>query len=184
MHQIIIFGPPGVGKGTQAALIAEKLNLKHFSTGDILRKAVQDQTELGTKAKEIMDKGELVPDDIMIGIVRDALAGVREGNGFILDGFPRTLKQAQSLDEIFDELNFKDVKILYLTADDNEIVSRLLKRGRSDDTEETILYRLKVYNDATSPVIEHYKDKRPIVNMNGVGEVDEINSKVIEAIGS
>jgi adenylate kinase len=183
MHQTIIFGPPGVGKGTQAALVAEKLSLKHFSTGDILRKAVQDETELGKKAKEIMDKGELVPDDIMIGIVREALAGVKEGNGFILDGFPRTLKQAQSLDEIFNELGFNNVKILYLTADDSEIVTRLLKRGRSDDTEETILHRLKVYNDATSPVIDYYKDKCPIIEIDGVGGVEEINGKIVESIG-
>lgn len=181
MHRLIIFGPPGVGKGTQAKLLAEKLDLRHLSTGDVLRKAVTDGTDLGKKAKEIMDKGDLVPDEIMIGIVKDSLSVDKE-KGFILDGFPRTLEQAKALDKILEEKGFEDTKVISLTADDSEIIRRLMGRGRSDDTEEAIKNRLDVYNKLTAPVLNHYKEKGNVYDFNGTGNIGEINSVIIEDI--
>ena len=153
MKQLIIFGPPGVGKGTQAELIAKKLNIAHFSTGQILKDSVANRTNHKKKAKEIMDSGALVPDEIMIGIVKDALSSPDIKNGFLLDGFPRTLKQAEALETIFKELQFNNVVVISLTANDDEIVKRLLLRGRSDDTEETIKHRLNVYLEQTSKAL-------------------------------
>jgi len=181
MQRLIIFGPPGVGKGTQAKLLAEKLDLRHLSTGDILRKAVNEGTELGLKAKEIMDKGDLVPDDIMIGIVRDAL-GEETGKGFILDGFPRTLEQAKALDVIFEEKNFTNIKVISLTADDKEIMRRMMGRGRSDDTEEAVQNRLNVYRNSTEPVLHYYKENGNVYEIFGEVDIEEINSLIISEI--
>ena len=126
--QLILFGPPGVGKGTQAKVLSSKYNIPHISTGDILREAVKYKTPLGIKAQEIMQKGELVPDDIMIGIVKDTLNQPKCQNGFILDGFPRSLIQAESLDKIFDELNIKDNSVINITASEEELIKRLTNR--------------------------------------------------------
>jgi adenylate kinase len=123
--RLILFGAPGVGKGTQAKLISSKLNIPHISTGDILRQSVKDQTELGKKAQEIMNRGDLVPDDIMIGIIQDRLHKPDCEKGFILDGFPRTVNQALALDKLLKEMNFSDVSVVNITADDNELVSRI-----------------------------------------------------------
>ncbi len=126
--RLIIFGPPGVGKGTQAQILSQKLNIPHISTGDMLREAVKNQTELGLKAKSFMDKGELVPDDVMIGIIKEVLASEKCKNGFILDGFPRTIAQAEALDEIFKELNIKLDYVISLEVNDDEIIKRLTNR--------------------------------------------------------
>jgi len=126
--RLIIFGPPGVGKGTQAQILSQKLNIPHISTGDMLREAVKNQTELGLKAKSFMDKGELVPDDVMIGIIKEVLSSERCKNGFILDGFPRTIAQAEALDKIFEELNIKLDYVISLEVDDDEIIKRLTNR--------------------------------------------------------
>ncbi len=182
IHQLLIFGPPGVGKGTQAEKIAAKMNLFHLSTGEYLRKAVSEGTELGKKAKEIMESGQLVPDDIMIGIVKEALEKNTTESGFILDGFPRTIEQAKALSLIFSEMGFKEIKIITLHADEDEIVRRLLKRGRTDDTEEIIRKRMKVYCETTYPIIDYYKDKAEIIEINGVGEIDDINQEIISKL--
>jgi adenylate kinase len=126
--RLILFGAPGVGKGTQAKLISSKLNVPHISTGDILRQAVKDQTELGKKAQEIMNRGDLVPDDIMIGIIQDRLHKPDCEKGFILDGFPRTVNQAAALDKLLDEMKISDVKVVNITANDDELVKRIGNR--------------------------------------------------------
>ena len=126
--RLILFGAPGVGKGTQAKLISSKLSIPHISTGDILRQAVKDKTELGKKAQEIMNRGDLVPDDIMIGIIQDRLHQPDCTKGFILDGFPRTVNQAIALDKLFNEMNIKDARVVNITADDNELVKRIGNR--------------------------------------------------------
>ena len=178
MKQLIIFGPPGVGKGTQADLISNNWDLFHFSTGEFLRKAVSEGTEFGLKAKAIMDRGELVSDEIMIGIVKEALKFNIAPGGFILDGFPRTIQQAIELDEIFVELNFREVKVLVLEADENEIIRRLLNRGRTDDTDEAIRNRLKIYLETTAPIIDYYAKKGMLIEIDGMGEISEINERI------
>lgn len=183
MHQIIIFGPPGVGKGTQSELIAKRLNLFHFSTGEFLRKEIEGQTELGIKAKQIVEKGHLVPDEIMIEIVSKALKENLDGkSGFILDGFPRTYEQAVELDKIFEKMGIKEVEVIYLQTTEDEIVERLLKRGRVDDTEEIIRKRLKIYSDDTSRVLDYYKNNKKILEVNGLGEIEEINRKILKLL--
>jgi len=126
--RLILFGAPGVGKGTQAKILSSKLNIPHISTGDMLRQAVADQTELGKKAEEIMNRGDLVPDDIMLGLIKERLQKPDSDNGFILDGFPRTEVQAKSLDLHFAEMNIKDFNIVNIDADENEIIKRLNRR--------------------------------------------------------
>ena len=179
---LIILGPPGAGKGTQSILIAEKLGLKHLSTGEILRKAVTEGTPLGLKAKEIMDAGNLVSDDIMIGIIKDAISADDAKGGFILDGFPRTLEQASELDKIMESLGYPAAKVINIKLDDSELVRRMLGRGRKDDTEETIKNRLKVYNEQTAPVKEHYGKKSAVFDIYGIGNISEINSKILEVL--
>lgn len=183
MYRLIIFGPPGAGKGTQAELLATKLNLDHFSTGQILRDAVSAGTEIGQKAKAIMDAGNLVPDDVMIGVVEQALSNENDKDGFILDGFPRTLEQAKALSLIFEKLGFENIKVINLEVNESELLTRLLARGRSDDTEDTIKNRLVVYLDSTEPVLRYYEENdTQILKFNGIGEVEDINKTIIEKL--
>jgi len=183
MHKIIIFGAPGVGKGTQSQLLSEKLNLYHLSTGEVLRKAINDETELGLKAKKIVESGHLVSDDLMIGIVIDALKNSMSGkNGFILDGFPRTIEQAKALDRILKELGINDIRILHLVANDDEIIKRLTLRGRTDDNVNTIKLRLKVYQDSTKPILEYYNPVRKIIEVDGIGEIEEVFNKIVSKL--
>jgi adenylate kinase len=180
MYNLLIFGPPGVGKGTQAKTIAENFGLFHLSTGEYLRKAIDEETELGKKAKEIVEKGCLVPDDIMIGIVKEALVKNITKNGFILDGFPRTIPQAKALAKIFKELKYYNILVVHLTAHEDELVRRLLNRGRGDDTEDTIKHRLRIYEDSTKPVIDFYKDCT--LEIDGIGEIGDISKEIFKKL--
>jgi len=186
---LILFGPPGVGKGTQAEHLRDNYALHHISTGDILRAAVKAGTPLGTEAKRYMDSGALVPDEVIIGLVEEVLEKDKQENkGFLLDGFPRTEEQAKALDNIFHKLQIADVIIISLDAPEEELVERLIKRGqesgRSDDTEETIRRRLVVYHDQTSPVLGYYKKGRKVKEINGLGKVEEITDRIKNAVGS
>lgn len=181
--QIIILGPPGVGKGTQSDLLAEKLGVIHLSTGEILRKAVSDKTKLGLQAKDIMQKGNLVSDDIMIGIIKESLSAPEmKTKGFILDGFPRTVKQAIALNDIFTELNFNKLFVINLLADEDELIKRMMGRGRKDDTIETVKKRMAIYREQTEPVKEYYEKICSVIDINGVGSINRINDNIIESI--
>lgn len=150
--RLLLFGPPGVGKGTQALLLKEKYNIPHISTGDILRQAVSDGTELGLRAKQHMDKGELVPDDVMIGLVRDVLQSHECELGFILDGFPRTVAQAEALDTVFNELNIELDAVIYFHVDEDEIISRLSQRWTCKTCKRIYNTAINsINNDSTCP---------------------------------
>ena len=179
MTEVIIFlGPPGAGKGTQASRIAEEKNLAHISTGDMLREHVSKNTELGTKAKSLLDDGKLVPDSLVIDMLIERLNSDDCKNGAILDGFPRTLAQAKSLDEISE--NFPITKVIVFEAEQDELIKRILHRGktsgRSDDTEESISVRLDVYQKDTEPLIGYYEENKTTIKIDAVGEISEIYS--------
>lgn len=201
--KLAIFGPPGGGKGTQAKIIAEKLGLKHISTGDILREEVREGTELGEEAKGYMERGELVPDELILRILKKALEDAREG--FILDGFPRTLKQAEALEGIT-----KLDEVINIVVPDGEIIKRITGRlvcpgcgatyhevnnppkvpgrcdrcgaeliKRSDDREETVRKRLQAYHKQSEPVLEYYRKKGIVTDFDGVGDIEEISERIL-----
>jgi adenylate kinase len=180
--QVIILGPPGVGKGTQSQLIAQKLHLIHLSTGEILRHAVDQKTPMGLQAKNIMEHGKLVSDEIMIGMIREELSKEEMSQGFILDGFPRTLEQAKALCSILTDLKYDDVKIINLVVNEDEIVKRLMSRGRQDDSAETVKHRLSVYREQTAPVKAYYEHKFIVFDVNGMGSVEEINDNILRVL--
>ena len=183
--QIIIFGPPGAGKGTQANYIAERYSVSHISTGDLLREAVKNETEVGMLAKSYMDEGELVPDNVVIEIIKQKLENL-ENNKFMLDGFPRTVAQAEALDEMLENINLKLDAVIFLDVDDEEVVARILKRqeieGRQDDSEDVVRNRLDVYKEQTSPLSSYYKSKGILRKIDGKGDVGEISERINEVL--
>ncbi len=179
MLNIVLFGPPGAGKGTQSEKIIEKYKLKHLSTGDILRSEIAEQTALGVKAKQCTDKGELVPDEVVISMISNVIEKNRNVPGFIFDGFPRTVNQAAVLDEILAKMNMKIDLMLSLEVDEPELIARLLNRGkksnRPDDQDESIVQkRLNVYRESTEPVKHYYISKKKHIGVCGMKTEDEV----------
>lgn len=188
MLNLVIFGAPGSGKGTQSELLIEKYGLDHVSTGDLLRSAIKNETELGKAAKGYMDAGQLVPDELIIGLIERVLEERRPKVGLILDGFPRTVPQAIALEELLAKYNTQVHAVLDLQVADEELVQRLLKRGqdsgRSDDNLETIQKRLAVYHAQTAPLAEHYASKGVHHALVGTGEISEITERISKVIDS
>lgn len=175
---IVLFGAPGVGKGTQAQIIAERNNLAHLSTGDEFRRNIKEQTELGIKVKEIVDSGALVPDSMVTEIVRTALNTAKYNNGCVFDGFPRTITQAEDLDIILEQKQSSIALVIDINVPEDEIVGRLLNRGRADDTEEVIRHRLNVYHEQTAPVLNYYRAKNSLVSIDGSASVEEVYERI------
>jgi adenylate kinase len=187
MFNLILFGPPGSGKGTQSEKIVEKFDLKHLSTGDLLRREIAEKTPLGMEAKSFMEKGQLVPDEVVIGMIDSSLEKNPNAKGFLFDGFPRTAAQAEALDKLLSFKKTSISKVLALEVSEEELVKRLLKRGessgRSDDVnEEIIRKRFAVYKNDTSAVAEHYKTLGKFETIKGEGSVDEIFDALSNAI--
>ena len=184
--RLLIMGPPGAGKGTQATRIAEHYQIPAISTGDIFRAMKSADTPLARQVREIMESGGYVSDEITNAIVEDRLAQPDCEEGFLLDGYPRTLQQVQTLDDYLAEANRPLVAVISLLADTDEVVARLLKRaaidGRSDDNEETIRVRLQVYAEQTEPLLHVYRSRGLLVEVNGLGEIDEVSERVFAAM--
>lgn len=178
MLNIVIFGAPGSGKGTQSAKLIHRYGLKHISTGDLLRAEIKANTPLGIKAETYMSQGQLVPDEVVIGMLEDQIKKYPDTKGFIFDGFPRTLPQGKALDEMLEKHKQKISIVLSLEVEEEELVDRLLKRGqisgRSDDNKETIQSRLQVYYNQTAPLKEFYQEQGKLVKIHGQGSVDAI----------
>jgi len=189
MINLVLFGPPGSGKGTQSVKLQEKYNLMHISTGDLFRMHISNRTELGVLAKSYMDKGDLVPDEVTIGMMNDKIESHPDANGFIFDGFPRTANQAEALDEFLNKRNTPISKMIALNVDNEELVKRLLNRGKDsgradDQNEEIIRNRIAVYNEKTLPVASYYDNQNKYVAVEGVGTIDEIFNKLCDVIDS
>ena len=186
MFNIVIFGAPGSGKGTQSKMIVERYGFDYISTGDMLRQAIRQGNELGKTAKEYIDRGQLVPDDLIVRLIADFLDDKRGSKGVIFDGFPRTIKQAEALKTMLNERGTDIHILLDLQVEDDELVARLLERGkisgRSDDNPETIKSRLDVYHTQTAPLATYYIGEGKHVAIKGVGQIEDIFERIAEAI--
>lgn len=184
--RLLIMGPPGAGKGTQAVTLAERIGGAHISTGDIFRANVRDQTELGRTAQRYMDAGEYVPDEVTNAMVEARLAEPDARESFILDGYPRTVDQVDTLDRILEGLGTRLDHVLELVVDPEELIQRLLKRaetsGRADDTEDVIRHRQEVYTAETAPLLAVYGERGIVIEVDGMGEVDEVTQRITDAL--
>ena len=180
MTRLVLVGPPGAGKGTQATALSEKLGIPHISTGDLFRAHIGDETELGKRVKQYLDDGDLVPDEITNKMVEERLAGPDTKDGFLLDGFPRNVGQADVLSKVLAEADKKLDAVVQLQADEDVVVGRLLARGRTDDNEDVIRNRQRVYRAETAPLLDYYRDI--LVTVDGVGDVEEITNRVLSAL--
>ena len=183
--RLILFGPPGAGKGTQAARIKERYNLAHLSTGDMLRAAVEAKTPVGLKAKSVMDEGKLVPDEVVVGAVKARIEHDDCHDGFILDGFPRTLSQAEHLDVMLREEHARIDALIRIEVDDDELVGRIKRRAaetgsrvRADDNEATLRSRLDVYRDQTAPVLPFYEKQGIVHVVDGMADIDAVSNAI------
>ncbi len=184
--RIVILGPPGSGKGTQAALLVDRLGLPHISTGALLRDAVKSGSELGLRAKSIIDKGELVSDEIVSAMLEERLGQADVAGGFILDGYPRNVAQAKSLDVMLERIGQPADEAIHIDIDPELIVERIAKRakeeGRSDDTEETVRNRLRVYEEQTAPVADYYAERGLLTRVLGEGTIEEILQRILSVL--
>ncbi|HEY2095243.1 MAG: adenylate kinase [Pseudonocardiales bacterium] len=180
--RLVLVGPPGAGKGTQAVRLAERLEVPHISTGDLFRANLSADTPLGLAAKRFMDAGELVSDEVTVGMVRERLTEDDAAKGFILDGFPRTVAQADALGEMLHAAGDDLDAVVALEVPEDVLVERLLGRGRTDDTEAVIRRRQEIYRDETAPLLEHYGDL--LVTVDAVGEIEQITERVVDALGA
>lgn len=174
MARLIFVGPPGAGKGTQSKFLADSHQIPHISTGDILRESVAAKTSLGIKAQGYMDRGELVPDQLVIDLIRERLGKSDAQSGWILDGFPRNVAQAEFLDVLLDELSQGCDRVINFDVPDEVLVTRMLSRGRKDDNEDTIRRRLEVYREQTAPLINYYKSREKLVTIDGDQSMEEV----------
>jgi len=179
---MVLLGPPGAGKGTQAEKLAEKFGIPQISTGDLFRSNISKGTPLGVEAKKYLDAGDLVPAELTNALVDDRLDADDTADGFILDGFPRSVEQAVALKEMLAKRNLKLDAVLEFRVSESELLTRLKSRGRADDTEEVILNRMKVYRDETAPLLDYYRDE--LVSVDAVGSLDEVFARALQALGS
>jgi adenylate kinase len=186
LTRLLLIGPPGAGKGTQAVALASRYEIPAISTGDIFRENVATETELGLQAKAFMDRGEYVPDSLTNALVRDRLAQPDAGRGFLLDGYPRTADQTVELDSILMQQSRKLDAVVQLTADSEELIRRLLGRaadqGRTDDNADVIRRRLALYEEQTAPLIDIYAARGLVLMINGLGEIDEVTERIAEGL--
>ncbi|HTX94394.1 MAG TPA: adenylate kinase [Mycobacterium sp.] len=179
--RVVLLGPPGAGKGTQAEKLAEKLGIPQISTGDLFRSNIEKGTKLGVEAKRYLDAGDLVPSDLTNQLVDDRLSQPDAANGFILDGYPRSLEQAKALHEMLERRGTDIDAVVEFRVSEDELLQRLKGRGRADDTEEVVLNRMKVYRDETAPLLEYYRDE--LKTVDAVGAVDEVFARALQALG-
>ena len=187
MFNLILVGPPGAGKGTQAKLIANHYGWVHLSTGDLFRQHLKNQTELGKLAQQYMDKGLLVPDEVVIGMVKDFIDQHNDAKGFIFDGFPRTIEQAKALDDMLSEKGKQVNLVIFIDVPEDEIIKRIQKRaleeGRTDDADESIIRkRLEEYMNKTAPLLGYYERKDKLVKINGIGTIEEIFNRIKDVL--